>query len=343
MAADAVEAPHPRLVTTLVGHAAAESELIELYRAGRLPHAILFGGPKGIGKATLAYRLARFLLAYPRPELLPATAAPTLAIPADHPATRRVAAASHPNLLTLERTAADSGKLRNVITVEQVRKGVDFFRSTAGEEGWRICIVDSADELKSPEAPNALLKMLEEPPARALFLVVSHAPGRLLPTIRSRCRQIALRPLSVDEVAQAAGAALGGTVDETAIAAAAAVADGSVSRAIGLADEALLSLRARLLALLDRIPDQDPRALHALGDDIDRDADRAFVLFVDAVQDWLTLAMRENLTRPARLARIGEVWDKLQRSARETEVFNLERKPFVFSVFGSIAEAVRAD
>src|SRR5882672_2910076 len=134
-----------------------------------------------------------FVLAKPDPSR--ASTAETLALDPAHRTVRRIAVNAHPDLLVLERTPGDSGKMRTVITVEQVRRLTTFFGSTAGEGGWRVCIVDSADELKYPEGSNALLKMLEEPPSRSLFLLVSHAPGRLLPTIRSRCRRLALRPL----------------------------------------------------------------------------------------------------------------------------------------------------
>src|SRR5262249_61813676 len=161
--------------------------------------------------------------------------ATSLAVPPDSPVARRVAGRAHPDLLVLERTPGDSGQLRTVITVDEVRRTVGFFGSTAGEGGWRVCIVDSADELKYPEGSNALLQVLEETPARSLFLLVSHAPGRLLPTIRSRCRRLALRPLGQGDVVKAASIALGVDADDPALAAAAAAARGSVSRAIALA------------------------------------------------------------------------------------------------------------
>src|SRR5215471_8128004 len=189
---DKTDALLPRETTVLFGHSDAEREFLAVYRSGRVPHAWLIAGEPGIGKATLAYRIARFVLSYPDPSHAPPD---SLTLDAAHPTVRRVAVNAHPDLLVLERTAGDNGRMRTVITVDQVRRLVTFFGSTAGEGGWRICIVDSADELKYPEGSNALLKMLEEPPRRSLFLLVSHAPGRLLPTIRSRCRRLALRPL----------------------------------------------------------------------------------------------------------------------------------------------------
>ena len=189
------EPPHPRETSVLFGHAEAEQTLLEAYRSGRIPHAWLIGGESGIGKATLAYRMARFVLAYPDPAMPAVRKATSLAIPADHPVARRIAGQAHGDLLSLERVINEkTGKLFTVIRVDDIRRSVPFFGSTAGEGGWRIAIVDSVDELNK-ESENALLKVLEEPPPRALLLLVSNAPGRILPTIRSRCRMLMLRPL----------------------------------------------------------------------------------------------------------------------------------------------------
>jgi DNA polymerase-3 subunit delta' len=330
--------PLPRETTVLFGHDGAEREFLAVYRSSRVPHAWLIGGEPGIGKATLAYRIARFVLAQPDPSR--ASAADTLALEPAHGTVRRVAVNAHPDLLVLERTPGDNGKMRTVITVEQVRRLTTFFGSTAGEGGWRVCIVDSADELKYPEGSNALLKMLEEPPPRSLFLLVSHAPGRLLPTIRSRCRRLALRPLGQGDVVRAASTALGADADDPAIAAAAAAARGSVSRAIALAGGPMLALREKVAALLSVLPSTDAGALHALGDELDRDRGLLEV-FVGAVRDWLSGRLDTEVGNLTRLARAADLWERLNRSARDVEVYNLERKPFVFTIFGLLAEASR--
>jgi DNA polymerase III subunit delta' len=335
---DKNDVPLPRETTVLFGHDGAEREFLGVYRSGRVPHAWLIGGEPGIGKATLAYRIARFVLAHPDPSR--ASAADTLALDPAHRTVRRVAVNAHPDLLALERTPGDSGKMRTVITVEQVRRLATFFGSTAGEAGWRVSIVDSADELKYPEGSNALLKMLEEPPPRSLFLLVSHAPGRLLPTIRSRCRRLTLRPLGQGDVARAASTALGADAGDPAIAAAAAAARGSVSRAIALAGGPMLALREKVAALLSALPSTDPRALHALGDELDRERGLLDV-FVGAVRDWLSGRLDTEVGNVTRLARTADLWERLNRSARDVEVYNLERKPFVFAIFGLLAEASR--
>jgi DNA polymerase III subunit delta' len=335
------EPPHPRETTAWFGHAAAEGALLEAYRAGRIPHAWLIGGPLGIGKATLAYRMARFVLAHPDPAAPAVQVATTLAVDSTDPAARRIAARAHGGLLVLERTEGESGALRTVITVEEVRRTVGFFGHTAGEGGWRICIVDAADELQYPQGSNALLKILEEPPRRALFLLVSHAPGRLLATIRSRCRHLALRPLAVEDVARAAAAAFGRSADDADVAEAAAAADGSVGRAVQLVGGDALKVRERVSELLSALPSVDAMALHALGDALGRADTQAFTTFVDTVRDWLSARLARGSGEPARLAQVAQVWEKLNGAAREVEVFNLDRKPMVFAVFGLLAEAAR--
>jgi DNA polymerase III subunit delta' len=336
-----VEPPHPRETTVFFGHAAAERALLDAYRGGRIPHAWLIGGPPGIGKATLAYRMARFVLAHPDPAAPAVQAATTLAVDPEHSAARRMAARAHGGLLMLERTEGESGALRTVITVDEVRRTIGFFGRTAGEGGWRICIVDSADELQYPRGSNALLKILEEPPARALLLLVSNAPGRLLPTIRSRCRQLALRAPAPEDIALAAAAALGRSADDEEVREAAAAADGSVGRSVQLLSGDALKVRERVSELLAALPSVDAMALHALGDALGRADPQAFVAFVDTVRDWLSARLGRGSGEPARLAQVAEVWEKLNGAAREVEVFNLDRKPMVFAVFGLLAEAAR--
>jgi DNA polymerase-3 subunit delta' len=334
------QAPHPRDTAVLFGHAAAEATLLADYQGGRIPHAVLIGGAAGIGKATLAYRLARFVLAHPDPAVPAVQAATTLDVAAEHPVARRISAGAHGDLLVLERTAGDTGTLRTVITVEQVRRTVGFFGSTAGEGGWRVCVVDSADELKYPEGSNALLKVLEEPPPRSLLILVSHAPGRLLPTIRSRCRRLTLRPLDAADVARAAATALGRQQGDPDLVRAAEAAEGSVSRALALAGGPLLALRDQMVALLDKLPATDPRALHALGEGLDRSEEGAFETFIDAARSFLS-ARLDRERDPARLVRVAEAWAGLDRMSGEVRTYNLDRKPLVFSVFGLLAEVAR--
>lgn len=331
---------HPRETAVFFGHRQAEQALLDAYRTGRIAHAWLLGGPAGIGKATLAYRMARFVLAHPDAAAPAVRAARSLELPRSHPVVRQVAGQAHPDLLVLERTENDKGVLRSEIVVEQTDRTVSFFGSTAGAGGWRVCIVDSADELNL-HSTNKLLKTLEEPPARALFLVVSHAPGRLLATIRSRCCRLDLRRLAEGDIAAAAAAAIGADPQDARIRVAAAAADGSVGHALTLLGGRALALRQQVRALLDALPATDARALHALGEALGGSDGASLTAFCDVVRDWLSARLDRQPAEPRRLARVAEVWEKVNRAAREVEDYNLDRKPLVFAVFGLLAEAAR--
>ncbi len=225
-------APHPRETLALIGHASQERAFLAALASGRMHHGWLLAGPEGIGKASFAYRAARFVLAAGDPTTRAASAT-SLAMPETDPATRRIMAQSHPDLHLLRRIPKPDGKgYTSNIPVDAVRRVLDRFGSSAAEGGWRVCIVDSAEDMDR-SAANALLKLLEEPPPRALFLIVAHAPGRMLPTIRSRCRLMGFAALDEGQVAEAGAAALrrmGGPFDEAAIARAARLSDGSVRR-----------------------------------------------------------------------------------------------------------------
>ncbi|SET58083.1 DNA polymerase III subunit delta' [Oceanicella actignis] len=250
---DRVEgAPHPREAVALFGQEAAERAFLDAWRGGRLHHAWLLEGPRGVGKATLAWRIARAVLAWseggaegPAPD--------SLALDPAHPVFRRAAALAEPRLRLLRRGWDPARKrLRAQIVVEDARAMAELFRRTAADGGWRAAIVDSADDL-NPSAANALLKLIEEPPARSLFLLVSHAPAGLLPTIRSRCRRLALRPLAAEPLARAIG--LDPASDEAATLA--ALAAGSAGEALRLRAADGPALFRRLARLLAGAPGMD--------------------------------------------------------------------------------------
>jgi len=277
-------APHPRETLTLYGQHAAETAFLAAWRAGRLHHAWLLRGARGVGKATLAYRIARALLAQ--------DAAPqTLALAGDHPVARRVAAQSEARLKTLRRPwDAKAKRLRAMITVDEVRGLRPFFGLSAADGGWRVAVVDAADEM-NPAAANALLKMLEEPPERAMLLLVAQAPGRLLPTIRSRCRTLDLAPLAPDDLARAlADAGAGAPPDAGPLA---ALSGGAPGAALRLADQDAPALYARMAGLLAQAPGMDRGALIALADQAaGRDAQARYALLLD-----LTVTLLQRLAR----------------------------------------------
>jgi DNA polymerase-3 subunit delta' len=217
-------AAHPRDVFTLFGHEREEEELASAFASGRMHHAWLIGGPKGLGKATLAYRFARRLLGAKHVGARP------LDVDPEDLVARKISANAHPDLFVLRRTPGERGdKLRRDIVVDDARALGEFFSLMPAEGGWRVAIVDAVDELNR-NAANALLKNLEEPPPRAVLLLLAHAPGAALPTIRSRCRRLTLRPLSDDLVTSAVEAATGAKVDSAVL----KLAGGRPGRAIAL-------------------------------------------------------------------------------------------------------------
>nr|WP_040671843.1 DNA polymerase III subunit delta' [Rhodobacter sp. SW2] len=256
-------APHPRETTTLIGHAAAQAEFLGNFNAGRLHHGWLISGPRGVGKATLAWKIARFLLATPENDggMFAPPPPDSLDISPDHPVARRMAALSEGRLFLLRRGKNSTGTgLSADIRVDEVRQMKSFFSLSAADGGRRVAIIDSADEM-NPGAANALLKLLEEPPAGVTLLLVSHQPFRLLPTIRSRCRELRLTTLPPEPLA-AALAQAGADVADRDVAALAELAGGSVGQALQLGTLEGLTHYRSLIALMATLPRLDrPRAL----------------------------------------------------------------------------------
>lgn len=335
--------PLPRQRTDLIGQGRAEAALLEAYRSGRIHHAWILGGPKGIGKATLAFRFARFVLAHPDPRAPEVARAGDLTVAADHPVARRIAAGSHADLLHMRRPWDEKAKrFKTELPVDVVRDTVGFFGSTAGEGGWRIALVDSADDMNA-NAANALLKILEEPPPRSLFLVVSHSPGRLLPTIRSRCRRLDLAPLAPHAIAGALDE-FGIAGDARSFATAAELADGSLRRAIVLMQNDGVTLWKALDALIAKAPAIDLRAAHALADKVSaRGADDAFDIAVDLMSEIAGRKAHEALETGglAAAARWAETHDEVGRIIARSDALNLDRKAAILACLRALAEAAR--
>ena len=330
----------PRENHHLIGHDAAEAALIQAASAARLHHAWLFGGPRGVGKATLAYRFARWLLA------AAPGAAPSLAVPASHPVFRRVAADTHADLLTVELGYDPRRKReRTEIIVDDVRGVRDFLHRTPAEGGWRVVIVDGAEHMNRTGA-NALLKVLEEPPSRAVLLLVSHAPGALLPTLRSRCRALALAPLGDAPMHDVLRAALP-DLPAAARARLLHLAEGSPGRALALADADALAFADLAEEVLDQLPLLDPARVLAIADRTLK-GDTGFATFMEMLRASLARAVRlaargQPDARGRRLAALrplaawSEVWHALGRLHDETEFAYLDKRQAVISALALLA------
>lgn len=358
-----IDGPPPPLANPeLRGHEDAEKMLLDAYTGGRMHHAWLISGPRGIGKATLAYRFARFLLSQGGDAgggLFGEELAPdSLVTDPESPVFRRIAAAAHGDMLAIERRIDEkTGKRKTVIAVDDVRGVGSFLHKTASEGGWRVVVIDSADEM-NVNAANAVLKVLEEPPSRALILLVSHNPGRLLPTIRSRCRRLTLRPLSDDTVAALLNQHYPQVTPADALVLA-RLAEGSIGRAADLADEGGLALYGEMTQLLQTVPGIDVASLHALGDKVAKaGADHAFRTVGDLYRWWLgrlvlkgaggqvaadgpETALMDGLLARAPLDRWLDVWEKSTRLLGRTESANLDKKQVVLNVFLALDSAAR--
>jgi DNA polymerase-3 subunit delta' len=292
---------------------------------GRLHHAWLITGPEGIGKATLAYRFARGLLGG------------QLDMDESNTVFRRVAAGTHADLLTIEREWDEKKKrLKKTIAADDARKIAPFLHLTPAEGGWRVVIVDGAEDL-NPTSANALLKILEEPPSRAVLMLVCSAPGRLLPTLRSRCRHLALAPLSASELDEALTPYLPG-LEPAARGQLITLAEGSPGRALALAEQGGLAIAGLVTEVLSALPEVRLLRGYEIADQLREEAafDLFFSLLLAAIAGAVSARLR-GLADPlqARIADVrapaawGEIWSALTRLHDETGRFNLDRRQAV--------------
>jgi len=351
----------PRENPILVGQEMAEATLLQSYNSGRLAHAWLLTGPRGIGKATLAFRFARFLFA--RAAEAPGLfGAPPLSLAVDpsHPAFRRVAAGGHADLVVVERGYDPKRKRRRgEIVVEDVRALIDFLHLTPAEGGWRIVIVDGADEMNR-NAANALLKILEEPSQHALLLITATSAGRLPPTIRSRCRPLRLGLLSETQIADLLRKS-GVSLAPDAMRAVVRLAEGSIGRALDLAGANTANLYGDLNTLLSSLPAYDIETLHRFADRCARsDGEDSFRLVAELLPGWIARMVARaagtdgigaviagegdamaRLASRRGLDRWVEVWEKLNRLFALADGVNLDRKQVVLSAFFELEQASR--
>lgn len=290
----------PRSNPELLGQESAEKTLLKAHQSGRLPHAWLLTGQKGVGKATLAYRFARYLLAggggataaslFGEP-----VAADSLYIDPAHPVFRRVAVGSHGDLRVLERQEDKRGRMRSSIVVDDVRSATDFLHRTSSEGGWRIVVVDAAEDLNN-QATNALLKALEEPSDQTLLMLISHAPGRLLPTVHSRCCHLALGSLSEPDLS----GLIARFIPEAAADEAQALArlsGGSVGKALALRQVGGLGLLQDLAVVLESLPKLDVIKAQAFVDHVVSAKDTAaFETLEELLSWWFARMLRGGAT-----------------------------------------------
>jgi DNA polymerase-3 subunit delta' len=327
--------PHPREADLLLGQDKALALAAAALRGGRPPHAWLITGPPGTGKATLAYRMARYLLSHGAT----AEGAADLSVPRDDPVARQIEARAHPGLLVLKRGLNPrTGKPQTELPVDEIRRLSGFFGMTSGAGGWRVAIVDPADDMNE-NAANALLKQLEEPPEQAMLLLLSHRPGRLLPTIRSRCRRLDLRALAESEVESALKRFLP-EMEEEERAALARLSGGSIGAALTLADGDGAMLAEAADKLIDQARDPDLVALHALGEKIGRIRDG-----LSLYGDFLVQALVARVRAKARSGGNAERWANL--AARLEELFaradglNLEPRQTLLSAARLLSATAR--
>jgi len=347
----------PREVDRLFGHDAALAEFGEALHGGRLHHAWLLVGPEGVGKATLAYRLARDVLAFGEDEAgQPVTA--------EHPVFRKVASLGHPNLLLIRRSWNDKTKRYSQwIGVDEVRRLRNFLGHSAGEIGWRVVIVDRADDLNQ-NAANALLKALEEPPQRTLFFLVATAEGRIPVTIRSRCRTLRVGALGEGDLDRAVRAALerdDHAVEAEMLGVALALSQGSVRRALELATGDGIALYRDILATFARLPELDGQAAHRLAERLGgfgSDSERLEVflsLLLGLLERLIRTAatgegaigeeraLASRLLDRANLPQWVEAWEAIGRAKADAASLNLDRGLLVLESFYRLQQAARGN
>lgn len=361
----------PKSTPDLIGHITAEQTLLESYNSGRMHHAWLISGPRGIGKATLAYRFARFLLKHGKTgsdegdslfgDALPASDPTSLQVDVEDPVFRRIAVGAHGDLMSIEREFDEKkNRFKGQIGVDRVRGVGSFLGKTSAEGGWRVVVIDAADEMNRNSA-NAVLKVLEEPPKQAVLLLLAHNPGKLLPTIRSRCRTLQLNPLSDETIIELMRKYAPDSSESEAIGLA-KLAEGSFGRALSLYEEGGLDLHAELVKLLGTLPQLDVEALHKLGDKMARaGADDAFRTLGDLLCWWLGRlisqgargktsglglsdgedALMVRILQMGDMTKLMDAWEKISSLFDQAQSGNVDRKQALLNSFLALEGALK--
>ena len=343
--ADQIEGvPTPSSGHPLVGHQRVASSLLGQFVSGHMHHGILLTGPKGIGKSTLALRLTAYFLQYRSENIVPQE---LLKNPISDPVQAKISAGAHPNLWHLTRAWDPRNKrFKTQIAMDDIRNMIHFFNASRGEEGWRIAIIDSLDEMNRNGA-NAILKLLEEPPERTVFFVLAHSPGAVLPTIRSRCQYVPLKPLNADELNDALDAfGVLSNLGEQDKADLFNLSQGSVRRAPILIHSDGLEIHRRFVQIISSLPNLDWQATTSLVDEVcQRGKDEAHQLLLDFAET--AISQRATNAKDATvsitlLARWAELWEKTRESIRLSDSYNLDRKQLLLNLFDDMASAARA-
>ncbi|EFL90263.1 DNA polymerase III subunit delta' [Ahrensia sp. R2A130] len=333
----------PAASRSVVGHDGAMSQLTSAHRAGRLHHAWMISGPRGVGKSTLALNFAKHLFAHPAGAHAPEAFDGGSISDALHGS---VSQGSHNQLLHLTRPWDPKGeRFKTQLSVDEIRRTVPFYGMTAGGGGYRVTIIDAADDMNT-SAANAVLKMLEEPPAKSIFFVLAHAPGSLLPTIRSRCRVLPLDPLSPENISSILNTvSLDGAGEGSGDAA--RLAQGSVRRAIQLQQGDVLKFYSQFESLMKQPKPGEARdwvAVHMLADNLSkRGGEAAYDLFIELVLDWIASRVRENPNVPvAWMARWADLHTKVRDAVRLAGAYNLDKKQVLLNLFSDLFSVARS-
>ncbi len=367
MADGEIDTSGPRFTHQVFGHESAERTFLDAYNQERLHHAWLISGPKGVGKATLAWKFAKFLLTQPLEtgpglfgDALPQETPASLDVEPESPEVQRIEAGGHGGLRLIERTQNEkTGKLRNDIVIGDIRKVISFFSQTSAEGGWRVAIVDAADEMNT-NAANALLKILEEPPEKSILFLVAHAPGRLLPTIKSRCRALKLQTLPEESV-QAVLASRHPTLGSEELVALSRLSEGAPGRALELVAHDGAALYHQMSNLIQDLPRLNVPAVHQLAVKLGGvKADAQYRMFIQIYRGWLERLIRQSATNneapeildgeSRHISRISalcgvdrfvDLWEKVGVLVMRADAVNLDRKQVIVSLFTSLAAVAR--
>lgn len=339
-----LEFPHPRETSAFVGNAAAEQKLLRSFLSGKMHHAWIIAGPRGIGKATLAYRFARFVLRHADPAAI-AASADGLAVDPDDPVFRRIAAGAHPDLFVARRAYDPKTKrLKRDVSADTVRQVSHFFGHTSGAGGWRVCIVDAADDMNR-SAANALLKVLEEPPARCLFLLVTHNPLRLVPTVRSRCIRITLQPLLEREFKALVDRHMQGrtSVSDADFPELTTLCQGSPGQALAVLSGDAWKTFGRFRDLIQSTRKPAGPAMLDFAETLGaRGAEEGYSTFCRLMLDWLASRVRKAAERSPADRRDAEAmagaWQHIAHSIDRANALNLDRKQTILQTLQLIED-----